>query len=44
VRKLAQEFADEETGHMSLLQKMIDTTGAPPVQWDEDPDPPQMPE
>ena len=44
VRKLAQEFADEETCHMGMLQDLIDHTGSPPENWDEDPDPPQTPE
>ena len=44
VRKLAQEFADEETEHVAMLQKWIDRTGEPPAQWDEDPDPPHSPD
>lgn len=44
VRKLAQEFADEETEHVAMLQEWIDRTATPPEQWDEDPDPPHSPD
>lgn len=44
VRLLAQEFADEESGHVAMLQKWIDRTDSPPEEWDEDPDPPHMPD
>lgn len=44
VRKLAREFADEEAEHVTLLQQWIARTRPADADWDEDPDPPQMPE
>ncbi len=44
VRTLAQEFAAEEAQHVSMLQRWIADTEPAAADWDEDPDPPQMPE
>ncbi len=44
IRKLAGEFADEEAGHVVLLEEMMKKYPKPEEDWDFDPDPPGMPE
>lgn len=44
VRELASEFAAEEAEHVTLLQQWIAGTRPADADWDDDPDPPQMPE
>jgi rubrerythrin len=44
VRRLAQEMAAEEAGHVALLQDMLDSEPATEQQLVEDLDPPNMPE
>lgn len=40
VKRLAQEFADEEAEHIDLLEEWLKKYPAPPKNWDEDMDPP----
>ncbi len=40
VRKLAALFASEESEHVVMLEKWLDTVDAPSDDWDEDMDPP----
>ncbi|MCW8835812.1 MAG: ferritin family protein [Rhodospirillales bacterium] len=42
VRVMAQEFADEEAGHMVLLEEWMTRFPEPDEHWDFDPDPPMM--
>lgn len=44
VRKLATHFAEEESEHVALLDEWIKKTPKPAAGWNEDPDPPFMPE
>lgn len=44
VRKLAREFAEEEGEHVVLVNEWIAKLPEPEEGWDEDPDPPNMPE
>ena len=44
VRKLAKEFAEEEAEHVVLVGEWIAKLPEPEDGWDEDPDPPNMPE
>ncbi|GAB6052348.1 ferritin family protein [Magnetospira thiophila] len=44
VAGLAAEFAREEAEHVALLEKWIEAQCPPPPGWDEDPDPPNIPE
>ncbi len=44
VRKLAKEFAAEEGEHVDLVNEWISKLPEPEEGWDEDPDPPNMPE
>lgn len=44
VRALAAEFAAEEAEHVRLLTDWIEKHPAPERDWDEDLDPPSMPE
>lgn len=44
VRDLAAEFAEEEAGHVMLLEEWIQKTPKPEDGWDYDPDPPFMSE
>jgi rubrerythrin len=39
VRRLAIEFANEETGHVAALNKWIALTRRPATTWRDDPDP-----
>ena len=39
VRRLAKEFANEETGHVAALDKWIALTPRPSTTWEDDPDP-----
>jgi rubrerythrin len=39
VRRLATEFADEETEHVAALDKWIAQTPRPSTTWQDDPDP-----
>lgn len=41
VRRLGNEFANEETEHCEALDRLIALTRVPSVAWAEDPDPPQ---
>jgi len=38
VRRLAKEFANEETGHVAALDKWIALTPRPSTTWQDDPD------
>lgn len=40
VAKLAREFADEEAGHVALIQKWLEKVPTPDKNWDQDLDPP----
>ncbi|HYD29371.1 MAG TPA: ferritin family protein [Azospirillaceae bacterium] len=40
VAKLAREFADEEAGHVILIEKWLEKVPAPDKNWDQDMDPP----
>ncbi|MCP5368980.1 MAG: ferritin family protein [Hyphomicrobiales bacterium] len=42
--RLAREFAEEEAGHVKLLNEWISRYPEPDEGWDYDPDPPTMPE
>ncbi len=44
VRVLAQELADDEREHVVLIGKWLQQFPEPEEGWDEDPDPPHMPE
>lgn len=44
VRDLAARFADEEAGHVVLLEDMMKKYPKPEAGWDFDPDLPNMPE
>lgn len=44
VRQLAAAFAEEEAGHVSMLEDWIRRYPRPDDDWDDDPDPPMMPE
>ncbi len=44
VRELAGEFAEEEAGHVDLVNAWIAKYPEPQEGWDEDPDPPHLPE
>ena len=44
VRKLAKEFAEEEGEHVELVDEWLSKIPEPEEGWDEDPDPPNMPE
>lgn len=39
VRKLAEEFAEEEAEHVRLVEELLAKQRAPAGRWDEDPDP-----
>jgi rubrerythrin len=38
VRRLAADFADEETGHVAALDDWLARTPRPSATWDADPD------
>ncbi len=40
VRKLAEQFADEEREHVGWLEKWLERYPKPDADWDDDPDPP----
>jgi rubrerythrin len=40
VRRLAEEYAEEERGHVKLVQDSIAKLTLPPEDWEEDMDPP----
>lgn len=42
VRRLAQEFADEEAEHVETLERWLNNTPRPDRNWAEDPDPAQV--
>ncbi len=42
VRRLAQEFANEEAEHVTLLEKWAATLSPPDDNWDDDLDPPAV--
>lgn len=42
VARLAREFAEEEAGHVALVQKWLERYPLPKEGWDEDPDPPNI--
>ena len=44
IRDLAREFADEEAGHVQLLQQRLEITPDVASDWATDLDPPHMPE
>lgn len=44
VKAMAAEFADEESEHVALLEEWIKRYPEPDAHWDEDLDPPMMPE
>ncbi len=44
VRELAQEFAEEEAGHVAALERWLARAAETPAGWADDPDPPQMPD
>lgn len=44
VREIAAEFAEEEAGHVSMLEDWMRKHPKPEEGWDEDPDPPAMSE
>ena len=44
VRAMAEEFAEEERGHVRLMDQWLAKYPAPRQGWDEDPDPPTMQE
>lgn len=39
VRRLATDFADEESEHVAALDKWIEMTPRPSLSWQDDPDP-----
>jgi rubrerythrin len=39
VKRLAGEFANEETEHVAALDKWIELTPRPSLTWQDDPDP-----
>jgi len=39
VRRLASDFADEESEHVAALDKWIELTPRPSLSWQDDPDP-----
>ena len=39
VKRLGNDFANEEAEHVAALDKWIDLTPRPSLAWDEDPDP-----
>ncbi|MEO5337277.1 MAG: rubrerythrin [Magnetospirillum sp. WYHS-4] len=44
VKGMAAEFAEEEAGHVVMLEEWMARFPKPEDGWDEDPDPPGMPE
>ena len=44
VRVLAAEFAEEEAGHVHLIEERLSSVPKPEDGWDYDPDPPNFPE
>ncbi len=44
VSRVAREFAEEEGGHVALVEKWLQQVDKPRADWDLDLDPPQQPE
>jgi rubrerythrin len=42
VRKAAKEMAEEEAGHVRLIEDWLKRTPEPARDWDDDPDPPAL--
>lgn len=42
VARLAREFAQEESGHVTLVRQWLERYPAPKEGWDDDPDPPNI--
>lgn len=42
VHRLAAEFAEEEAGHVALVEKWLTKHPEPEAGWDDDPDPPNI--
>ena len=40
IRKLAEEFVEEEAEHVNLVYRLLDRYPAPREDWSYDPDPP----
>ena len=40
IRKMAEEFAEEEEEHVSLVHRLLTKHPRPPDSWSDDPDPP----
>lgn len=44
VKRLASQFAEEESEHVELVKQWLEKFPKPPEGWDEDPDPPHFSE
>jgi rubrerythrin len=44
IQRLAKQFAEEEAEHVKMIDALITKYPEPEEGWDEDPDPPNMPE